>query len=78
MESSKNHTFKRITLLGSSNQSQIYKVLNTESDKFFALKVINHNPNKHLDQCDHLYQEYNILSQISHKNIIEVYQLKIT
>ncbi len=67
-----NHNF---TIIGSSNNSVIYKMISQASTKQpTALKQIQHQSLHHTKQCFHLFNEYEILTSLKpHPNIIKVH-----
>ncbi|KRX04861.1 Protein kinase-like domain [Pseudocohnilembus persalinus] len=65
--------------IGRSVNTVVYKLYQKdENEKQFALKTVPHQQNQHQcqDECLDLINEFKILQNIDHPNIIKVYELK--
>jgi serine/threonine protein kinase len=67
-------TFEKI---GSSSNSQVFKILENQKPTNHALKLISHDKSSgnHQSECSHLHNEYTILKKLSHPNIIKAHKL---
>jgi len=61
--------------IGKSNNSQVYAVKDKKSSKSLGvvIKTILHKrKGNHRKECYHLHNEYKILRQLNHPNIIKI------
>jgi HD-GYP domain-containing protein (c-di-GMP phosphodiesterase class II) len=65
--------YKVKSLLGTGATSDVYSISNVSINKNLAIKVLNHSM---LDQGHDLIKEARILARLTHKNIIQVYDLQ--
>ena len=69
-----------LSLIGQSNNSQVFAELDRSGHRTgSALKLIMHNPDNskgepvaHMNECEHLRNEFAILKKVSHPNIIKL------
>lgn len=72
-----NKKYKKLEKLGNGSFGNVYKVLNIEDGKFYALKKFYldnlKKSNKNLlNLSNFIYDQYELLLKLEHKNIIEV------
>lgn len=65
--------YKVMGLLGTGATSDVYSISNESINKNLAIKVLNHSM---LDQGVSLIKEARLLARLTHKNIIQVYDLE--
>ena len=67
------HNYKKICKLGKGAFGKVYKVKEIATDKIFAVKQISIN-NSELNY-ELVLKEINVLSNISHLNIVKYYKI---
>ena len=61
--------YEVIQILGAGGMGQVYKVRNTISDRFEAMKVLLPNLQQHADLADRFLREIKVQATLQHKNI---------
>ncbi len=61
--------YEVIQILGAGGMGQVYKVRNTISDRFEAMKVLLPNLEQHADLVDRFLREIKVQATLQHKNI---------
>ena len=61
--------YEVIQILGAGGMGQVYKVRNTISDRFEAMKVLLPNLEQHADLADRFLREIKVQATLQHKNI---------
>lgn len=61
--------YEVVKILGAGGMGQVYKVRNTLSDRFEAMKVLLPNLQQHADLADRFLREIKVQAALQHKNI---------
>jgi eukaryotic-like serine/threonine-protein kinase len=61
--------YEVLQILGAGGMGQVYKVRNTISDRFEAMKVLLPNLEQHTDLADRFLREIKVQATLQHKNI---------
>jgi len=65
--------YKIITLLGEGGMGSVYKVFDTQLERYAALKVLNLKSNQNSTFVERFKREARNQAKLSHPNIVSVY-----
>lgn len=69
------HRYEIVSLLGEGGMGAVYKAKDLELDRMVALKVIRPNLAKNPEIIERFRQELRLSHQVTHKNVIRIYDL---